>query len=302
MDQEKKQINNTDNLKNIHTYSSDVSDAVRNNETSVIKIALAEKNKKERDEIYKEMKGTNTSKFFLMIGGIIIILIACVGIYLGIQKRNIQNTPIQINNEDRAIITYDEKSYLNLTDSINEKDIINLLKVEVNKTESSGIIKSVFLTKIENGSAINLSLNDLLSLLKLSIPNSMIRSFSGTYMIGSYIEQGTDPNPTQKHLFIIFGINDYNSAYASMLEWENSLLIDMFNIFNIDVSNRIEILRKSWEDIIINNKDARVLYSPDGKAILYYIFVDKNNLVITDSKEAIREISARLLTQNTRPL
>jgi hypothetical protein len=55
-------------------------------------------------------------------------------------------------------------------------------------------------------------------------------------------------------------------------------------------------------DIIINNKDARVLLNEDGKPILYYMFVDKNNLIITDSIDAIKEIVSRLMLKNIKPL
>jgi len=57
-----------------------------------------------------------------------------------------------------------------------------------------------------------------------------------------------------------------------------------------------------WKDIIINNKDARVLVDVKGRPILYYLFVDKSSILIADSDIVIKELIGRLLTKNNSPL
>ena len=49
MDENKPQQNDTD-IKVLRTYTSDMADVVRTNEMSVIKIALAEKEKREKEK------------------------------------------------------------------------------------------------------------------------------------------------------------------------------------------------------------------------------------------------------------
>jgi hypothetical protein len=101
----------------------------------------------------------------------------------------------------------------------------------------------------------------------------------------------------------MFTIKDYNQAYASMLDWEKVLLSDMFLPFSINVSgDRNMLFEKPWKDIIVGNKDARILYDKEGNDILYYIFIDKSKLVITDNRDAIKEIDLRLLAKTTKPL
>ncbi len=88
-----------------------------------------------------------------------------------------------------------------------------------------------------------------------------------------------------------------------MLAWEKTLASDIVEIFKIDVSgNQSNLLEKSWKDVVIDNKDARVLYDARDNALLYYIFTDKSNFVITDNKDTIREVTGRLLIKNLKPL
>jgi len=156
-----------------------------------------------------------------------------------------------------------------------------------------------------------LSSEQFVSLFELDAPQALLRTFDTDYMVGSYLEkttktldaEGQEQIETETHPFIIFKIKDYNQAYASMLAWESLLLNDMFVLFDTDVAGQRSVLfEKPWKDIILDNKDARILYDKDGKDILFYIFTSKDTLLITDSKQAIKEISARLLAKETKPI
>ena len=119
-------------------------------------------------------------------------------------------------------------------------------------------------------------------------------------MVGTYTPVKEDEGPK---LFLIFETNDYNVAYAGMLQWEKSILNDLFDLFQVDISGeRSELFERPFKDIIINNRDARILYDTNGTDILYYIFLDKNKIIITSSQEAIKEIIIRLNTKNAKAL
>ncbi len=119
-------------------------------------------------------------------------------------------------------------------------------------------------------------------------------------MTGVY--QSVDAN-SKPHLFFLFQTKDYNQSYAGMLNWEKTLFDDFFVLFNIDISgDHNSLFEKQWKDIILNNKDARVLYDIDGKSVLYYMFINKNTFIITDSEDTIKEASLRLLIKDVKPL
>jgi len=292
MEEENKVQPNDKNIKVLRTYSSDMADAIRNNEVSVIKIALAEKEKKDREEIYQKAEGTNTSKTLLVIGGIILIVTAVIGSYFLFQKKKINDTPQPIVSNIDTFISYDSNIYVDVTDATNISDLSNIINQE--QTANSGLIKALFLTKKINNVPELLTSKNFLSLIKTTAPGALTRSLSDKYLLGKY---------ANKNIFLIFQTADYNQAYASMLLWEKTMLKDLFVLFNIDIVGLDNpLLEKPWKDIIINNKDARVLYGENGEGLLYYVFVNKNDFVITNNIEAIKEIISRLIIKNTKPL
>ncbi len=319
MGEENKQPNNlNEDIKVIHTYTSDMADMIRDNEMSVIKIALAEKDKREQETIYKEASGTTLSKFSLIIGGVVLIGIAVVATYFVINKNKEANAPQQQVAEIETFISYNEKTFVDTTYMTSQIEISDAIKKEVISIKNTGSIKAIFLTRNVSDKPELLPLSNLIALMEISAPEALVRNLDQSYMIGAYQSlESTVPKtnevdgaiiPTEivkpkSHLFLIFQIKDYNQVYASMLAWEKTMLNDLFIPFNIDVGgDNSNLFEKSWSDIIINNKDVRVLNDNLNKNLLYYIFVDKKTLVITDSQDTIKEIGTRLFTKETKPL
>lgn len=293
MEKENKQPNNGNNIKTVRTYLSDMAETVRANEISVIKVALAEQNKNERENIYRQIEGTNTKKFWWFVGGIIFIVGAIVGSYFIFNQKEKNEIPVQIE-KDTTIISYDEMSSIEGTDDLTEK--INKVKKEIGDTNKTGSIKFISLTRDVNGVNEKIILKDFFTLLGFRAPSSFIRSLSDKYMIGTY----TTDRP---HLFIIFQIKDYEYAYAGMLDWEKTLASDVVSLFELDTKEtKLQLEEKKWKDLIINNKDSRILKNENNKIILYYLFNNKNNLIITDSEDTLKEIITKLIIKNIKPL
>lgn len=300
MEENKSQLNDK-NLKVLRTYTSDMADAVKTNEVSVIKIALAEKEKREREEIYKEAEGTNTSKIFLVIGGIILIAGAIIGSYFLIQKKKANETPKIIKENIDTFISYDSYSKIDTTNITNVNDLVKIINQE--SQTNTGSIKSIFFTKKTNEISEDLTSKNFLSLINSTAPGALIRSLSDKYLLGKYSSPKIINENSKPSTFLIFQTSDYALSYASMLNWEQTMLKDLFIIFNINIQNtNNSVFEQPWKDILINNKDTRVLYGEDGKGILYYVFVGKNNLIITDNTETIKEITSRIMAQNTKSL
>lgn len=301
MEENKKPNNLSNDLKVIHTYTSDMADAVRQNEMSVIKIALAEKEKRESEEMYKKADGSNSSKVFLIFGGIILIVVA-LGITYLVTKKNVEkNYPVQTAVEISAPISYNEKVFIDATSLTTHSGLSDAIKKEVENKSKDGSVKAIFLKKDVGGKAVLVNVTDFISKIGETAPQALIRNLGEEYLIGTYNTK--DDETSTPHLFLIFSIKDYNQTYASMLAWEKTMLRDMSSMFNIDVNEeRSELLEKNWADIIINNKDARVLYDNLGKEVLYYIFVNKTNFVITDKEDLLKEAVARIMSKETKSL
>lgn len=291
-----------ENIKTIHTYSSDMADAVRQNEVSVIKVALAEQKRHEQEALYKQevAGGTNSSKIFLVIGSIAILLIAGGVLYFVFQKKYSPVAPSAQNVlQQQSLIAYDDHIFLDMTNATSTTDALGIINGEVEKGVSSSGIKALFLTRTTTGASEILPLEKFLSVLKVTAPSSLIRSFDTPYLLGLYKGQSR----STPHLFLLLQTKDFNQSYAGMLGWEKTLLQDLFPLFKIDVTGtRQSLFEKPWKDIVLDNRNARILYDAEGNDVLYYIFINTDSIIITDSQDTIKEIATRLLTKKTKPL
>jgi len=302
MEEKNPQINTDGSeAKTIHTYLTDMAETVRNNEISVINIAVAEQKKHEREDIYRKVEGKNSTKLFLLIGGVILLLGTFITIYFIIQKNKGVNIPITnvTSSKIETIISYDDQSFVDVSQTTNSNDFVKLLKPELLKAGNPDSIKSIFLTNSMSGSPEILKLEDFTSLLGVTAPSSLIRSLSGQYMIGTYTPAIKNVN-SKPHLFLLFKVKDYDIVYAGMLQWEKTMLNDMFSLFSINTVGNISLSEMPFKDALINNKDMRVLYNDAGDNILSYVFIDKNNLIITDNQDTIEKVASLLLFKNIK--
>ncbi len=302
MGEDKKQINNSDGkkLETLQTYMSDMADVIRDKEISLVKIVSAEQKRRERGDYYQKGNDTTKKKTFYIFGGVIFIVITIIISYLLIQKTKKDKIPPKIITVAETPISYDNKIPVDIFDATNKNDLSSLIDPILKNKERPETIKEISLIETLGGKKIPLSIKKLLSILNISAPGLLTRSFSDKYMLGVY----TPPvNYSQNSLFLIIKIKDYDRAYSGMLEWEKTIVSDLFGIFHIDISGpNKELFYKPFKDIIIKNKDVRVLYNSSGVDALYYLFANKNTLVISTSQNAIKEIISRILIKETKPI
>lgn len=292
--------NNKENLKTVRTYMSDMADTVRANEISVIKVALAEQNKHAREDLYRKAEGTPVNKIFWVIGGMILIAGAVYGSSF-LFKEKTKNSTFAPTPKTETIISYDETSNIILKDTDNIVEKINIAKKKKgDELNRSGMLKFIVLEKEMGQIKERVGVTELFSRLKFSGPSSLVRSLSDSYMIGTYRKNEENFSPK---LFMVFQSKDYEFTYAGMLEWEKTMASDLYDLFEPKTTDtKSKIKERVWKDLIINNKDSRVLFNEDNKPILYYIFTDKNNLIIADNQETIKEIISKLILENMKPL
>lgn len=298
MDEKKLQQSDTD-IKVLRTYTSDMADVVRTNEMSVIKIALAEKEKRDQEAIYKEAEGTKTSKAFLVIGGIILIIGAITGSYFLIEKKKTNETPQATTTTTIAsFILYDSQLKIDTTTTKNVTELIELIKQKSQKNTIG--VEAIFLTREANNLTESLTSNNFLFLIEATTPGALKRSLSDVYLLGRYTSQ---KSPDENNKFLIFQTSDYSLSYKAMLDWEKTMLRDLSVLFDININDlNNQTLGEPWKDILINNKDVRVLYGENGEGILYYVFVNKNNFIIASNIDTLKEIMERVTVKNTNPL
>lgn len=300
---DKKNKINKEGVNIIRTYTSDMAEAIKTDEASVIKIALAEKRKKENQELIEKVEGTKSEKIFWFIAGIIFIFLTIFISIYSIEKKKEKNTPTPITQNIESYISYDGHTYIDVAGYFDPDEIFNLIKTEADKKDITGKIKIFSLIKKIDGIISPLTTNDFFSLVKAETPPILIKSLDENFTIGGYYPKQTIDNlgsqQEKNNIFFVFKINDYNQVYAAILEWEKTMLEDLHNLFDIEINeNNKNLIGKKWKDVVVNNRDIRVIYDFDESGLIYYTFVDKDYLIISNNTETLNEISFRLIYGN----
>lgn len=279
---------NRDNLETLRTYTSDMAEVIRNNEISVAKIAMDEKKKRE-EESYLDYEPTNNKKSFFIISGIILLIIAITTIYFVTKKSEEKNKVITTENKIDTIISYETSDKLDITNIKNKEEFVSLLDRNSNNKEG---IRNFSLIKKYNDEERRVETEQLFNLIAYGAPMSLVRTLDNQYFLGEYL------HGEKNSRFLVLKMNDYNQGYASMLTWEKSMLEDFGLLFRENYNkedNEVGEAKIRWEDIVINNRDARILRGENNNILIYYLFINKDELIITNDIDTLKEVVNRIL-------
>lgn len=263
-----------------HSMASDATNAAKTEKTSVIKIAIAEQERK--TEHPDKIEDPKKSIFALSLGGLLLLGgFISLGTYLFF-RANPAPTPLPTLAPNQ-IMSVDAEQRINIKPDENPLTTV----VNAGKEITSGKIVKITLTDADQ----TISSTRFLELLSTQAPSWFERSLKGVYMTGLYRGQTTNP-------FMIFTVDSYDNAFSGMLKWEPTITTDLAPILppNFTASDSSEFTESPFVDTIIRNKDVRMIKDINGKPVLIYAFPNKNLLIIATSREAIEEIFARLTT------
>lgn len=155
-----------------------------------------------------------------------------------------------------------------------------------------GEVAHIYITEYAAGSRRIVNGPEFFEALETRAGMPLIRSLEAPWGFGAY--QGTT-----RDVFLILKTSYFEGAFAEMLAWEKTMGADLAVLMGIEEpsagssSNRPE-RSGLFEDRIIDNQDARVLYGDGGNNVLFYAFLDKETILITSSEEAFKELVSRL--------
>lgn len=128
------------------------------------------------------------------------------------------------------------------------------------------------------------------------IPTSLTRALNKKMFSGIYT---LDKN----HAFFIIQVDSFDRAFEGMLAWEKNMYNDLKLFINktnmvtaentANTSEIVTIPLKIFEDIIVQNKDTRVLKNNQGDTLMMYSFIDQKTLFIMDNESTFKEILKR---------
>ncbi|CAN5132884.1 hypothetical protein BH11PAT3_BH11PAT3_1290 [soil metagenome] len=281
-------------LKQIRTYQGDVANALHTQHESIVSIQRAEVARTAEVKLARkpeslqniEAKESSQSGIFLSLGIILLLALGAGGgyyAYTGYKTKTAVPVVTVIPNAFFGTDSLTNFNALNLT----RESLIQAVLIEQAKT--TGGIEQIELRKGEGDTANLLYTEGFFAILQSHAPSSLLRAYDPLFMFGTL--------GTPKHMFLIIKLDSYENAYAGMLEWEHSIALDILPLFGSAETVASVPSDTPFVDITIQNKDARILKSPNGKTVLLYSFFDNNMLIIADNEETLKSLMTRLASE-----
>ena len=273
----------------IRTFQSDIAHAIKNQNTSVAQIALAEARKREKVESAEKENSASSWRNIALIGLSIFLFVAALGV-IGYLLWPSGNTQQAVVTGERPIILTDSSETLPI-DNLNRDGLIDALqkKIAGNQQSLGTVSRIIPVETAAAGGTQPVDAQKFMGLLAADIPDSLLRSFSPQFYLGVHVFKKNEP-------YLIMKVDSYQSAFAGMLDWEKRMPYDLADIF-IAGSSRATTLNSKldFRDEVVSNRDARALIdSASLQTVLIYSFPDKNTMIITTNERTLQEISDRL--------
>jgi len=282
----KKQDNSSPKIKNIRTYQGDVARSIKKDDVSVIKMALAEQKREPtepKEESKKKLLLISISTA-LIIGG---ILTPTIFFFLN-QK---QDTPLEKGIDTQQFISTESLEEINTTNK-NSSEVIRDINHLIKKVDLRlGDTRGIYFTKDIVDQKILLNKDNLFTFWETGAPDQLVRSLNKNFMLGAHAFKGNEG-------FLILKTNFYENSFAGMLEWETHLTRDVFNLFGTETYKKDRnIIDQKFQDVIVKNRDARVIKDNLGNIILIYSFPNRETIIISESSQTLNDIITKLNTQ-----
>ena len=225
----------------LRTFSSDVAEAVKREQGSIIKVAVNEYERRQHEQ--ENVSPTSKKNILFLTVGIIFLAGAAGLLFYTLLSRPKDNLPAPAPAKS-SIIYADFHTGL-VIDRLTGSRLAERLRNQIALSGKSGTIEDIYLT--ENGGLVETE--RFLALLGAHTPPNLTRSLTNEFMVGSY--KTTDSG----HAFIVLQTRDFANTFAGMLDWEGRLWEDFYKIFGTETPGQVtDLARSDFEDLLIKNK------------------------------------------------
>jgi len=274
----------------VETFTGDMVKVIESGKGGLIKKIIHEEEKHEA--IHKNISPDSArNKIFMLLSSVLVLLAILSLAIVSIVKD--KAFPVTVKTKFIPLIFTDKNDLLPI-DNLSKEKIPDALFEHANslKIKQNGI-DGIFFTKKNQTIGLKSFMGDLSSGLSLANTNPVV--FSDTFMVGIYNKE------SKPITFFILKVRSFSEAFPLRKDWEKKMFNDLNGFFGFDLSpNNAYLLTKDFEDGIIYNKNARILYKEDGTIALMYIYADENSIVITNDSEASAEVINRLTASKIR--
>jgi len=282
-------------VKSIRTFRGDIEEGVASGKTTLVGIATA--NAQAEDgvsfgKVLESVRSEKTRRLAIVVISIALVGAGILGIYLAYSA---VSKPDIISSLPALLLPTEQTIAPNITTLSSEEFRTLLMRLRDETDQQVGTMLSVVpgntVSNSDGGSSFEpLTSETFFTKALLNAPAGLVRSFAPQFLFGIHIFDGNQP-------FLMVKISSYESAFAGMLDWEESIIDSLGPILRkeSDLSFGLGAFAiPKFEDAVIKNVDVRALKNSRGKTVILYAFPSRGTLVITTNAETFGEILTRL--------
>lgn len=275
------------------TYAGDIAKMIENDKGALIKKIIHEEEKQEQK--VKNLSPESKKNRFFMIVGILLAVFSLGILFFLFFKTDINTVPVE---KQFTPLIFNDKSVFLEVFGLKKEEIAQMVLNEINTTNvKNGGVEGIYLTENKKPS-IGIGLRRFIALMESSfVPGDNTLFVSDNFLIGVVNnEMSAETNQTNREgFFILLKVRSASDIFENLRAWEGKMLADLRGFLGIKSGGDTQYLfEKNFEDGIIENKNARILYDKNGEIVLMYVFADDNSVIITNSQSASHEIMLRL--------
>lgn len=263
------------------TYAEDMARAIADSQGGAIKKIIH--GEEEKEALKKNLSPQSKKNRFFMLMSLLLMFVALATISYFFFKHTDNTVPVE--KQFTPIIFNDKSVFLDVKDLDKDKITQTILN-EVNTTEvKAGGVEGIYLT--ENKKVVGL--RKFTTLIK-----SAFVSGDNTLFVNDNFLLGV-VNGEAKDFFMLLKMRSITDIFDAMRAWEGKMFSDLHGFFGVDISSETKaLLTADFQNGIVENKNARILYDQNNKIIMMYILADDNSVIITNTEKAAHEIMLRL--------
>ncbi|TSC78012.1 MAG: hypothetical protein G01um101424_146 [Parcubacteria group bacterium Gr01-1014_24] len=277
------QDNRTQN-KIVQTYAEDMAKVIEDDKGGLIKKII---HGEEEHEIEKEQYSPESKKNKLFMFTSLTLTLTAFAILLFFFFRNEIYT-VEPEKQFVPIIFNDQSAFFEVK-GFSKNEIVQTILNEVNTTQvKNGGVEGIYLTFDKR----IIRLRRFMELIKADFPPDNF--VNDNFLLGVVNNDTND-------FFMLLKVRSLADVFDSWRAWENKMFLDLHDFFGFNISPETKyLLTKNFEDNIVQNKNARILYDKDGKTVMMYIFADDTSVIITQTENATHEIMLRLASSQIK--
>ncbi|KKQ07703.1 MAG: hypothetical protein US18_C0010G0015 [Parcubacteria group bacterium GW2011_GWB1_36_5] len=265
----------------VETYAEDMAKVLENDKSGIIRKIIYEEEKHEIEK--RNLSPESKKNKFFMLTSLLFILLGLVTLSYFMTT---EETPtVSIERQLTPLIFNDKSIFIEVKD-LKKEEIAQVVSNAVKTAEiKDGGVEGIYLT--ENKQI--LGLRKFISLIKGNfIPGANLLFIPDNFSMGVV-------NAETKDFFILLKMRSLTDIFDAMHSWEEKMFFDLHEFFGVEVTTETKyLLTKEFQDGIVKNKNARILYASDNQIVIMYILANDTSVVITNTKNAGEEIMLRL--------